>query len=79
MKRSNISAANSYRVLMATLLCFLAYQSHAAVTRSQQELASANAGFAFNLLQQLATEQPGTNIFISPYSVSTVLRSKVAK
>jgi serpin B len=59
---------------MATLLCFLAYQSHAAVTRSQQELASANAGFAFNLLQQLATEQPGTNIFISPYSVSTVLQ-----
>jgi serpin B len=72
MKRRNISAANL--VLIATLLCFPGYQSHAAVNTSQQELASANADFAFNLLQQLATAQPGTNIFISPYSVSTVLQ-----
>ena len=39
-----------------------------------QLLASANTGFAFKLLKQLAKEQPGENIFISPFGVSTVLQ-----
>ena len=39
-----------------------------------QRLASANTSFAFRLLRQLAAEQPGANIFISPYSVAAVLQ-----
>ena len=37
-------------------------------------LAAANNTFAFKLLQQLTTEQPGANIFISPYSAATALQ-----
>lgn len=40
----------------------------------QQNLAAANTAFAFKLLNQLAKESPGRNLFISPYSVSTVLQ-----
>ncbi|HEY3853160.1 MAG TPA: serpin family protein [Verrucomicrobiae bacterium] len=36
-------------------------------------LESANMGFAFDLLNELANEEPGSNIFISPYSASTAL------
>jgi serine protease inhibitor len=39
----------------------------------QQELVSANDGFAYKLVKEIAKEQPGKNIFISPYSASTVL------
>jgi serine protease inhibitor len=45
-----------------------------AAPADQEKLASANTGFAFDLLKQIAGEQPGTNIFISPFSVSTVLQ-----
>jgi serine protease inhibitor len=48
--------------------------AHAASPADQQKLASANNGFAFRLLKQLAKDQPGANIFISPYSASTVLQ-----
>jgi serine protease inhibitor len=34
----------------------------------------ANNGFAFDLLRQIAKDDPGQNIFISPYSVSSVLQ-----
>ena len=74
MNKRNISAANFRGALVATLLWFLSCDGRAAATTNQQELASANAAFAFNLLQQIATGQPGTNIFISPYSVSTALQ-----
>jgi serpin B len=40
----------------------------------QEKLASANMGFAFDLLKQIVREQPVTNVFISPFSVSTVLQ-----
>jgi len=46
----------------------------AASLADQQKLAVANNGFAFNLLKQLAKDQPAANIFISPYSASTVLQ-----
>ena len=39
-----------------------------------QKLAAADNGFAFDLLKQIAGEQPGKNIFISPFSVSTALQ-----
>ncbi len=38
------------------------------------KLAVANNSFAFDLLKQIAQTQPGTNIFISPFSVSTALQ-----
>ncbi len=47
---------------------------HAALSSETQKLTSANTGFAFKLLKEIAKEQPGKNIFISPYSVSTVLQ-----
>ncbi|MGA9779746.1 MAG: serpin family protein [Verrucomicrobiia bacterium] len=40
----------------------------------QAKLAAANTGFAFDLFQQIVPEQPGANVFISPFSVSTVLQ-----
>lgn len=39
-----------------------------------QKLAAANNVFAFKLLEQIASDQPETNVFISPYSASTVLQ-----
>jgi len=45
-----------------------------AVSSDQEKLAQANTDFAFKLLQELVREQPGKNIFISPYSISTVLQ-----
>lgn len=38
-----------------------------------QKLADANNAFAFDLLKQLAKDQPSENLFISPYSAATVL------
>ena len=46
----------------------------AASSTDQQKLAAANNGFAFKLLKQIAKDQPVANIFISPYSASTVLQ-----
>jgi serpin B len=56
------------------MLCLLGFGLHGASPVDQQNLASANIGFAFKLLKQLAKDQPGQNIFISPYSASTVLQ-----
>jgi serine protease inhibitor len=41
---------------------------------SLDELVAANSVFAFNLMNDLTQAQPDANIFISPYSVSTVLQ-----
>ena len=46
----------------------------AASPADQEKLASANTGFAFDLLKQIVKEQPDTNVFISPFSVSTALQ-----
>jgi serine protease inhibitor len=56
------------------LLCFAGLTVLAASPADQEKLASANTGFAFDLLKQITREQPGTNVFISPFSVSTVLQ-----
>ncbi|HUB86856.1 MAG TPA: serpin family protein [Verrucomicrobiae bacterium] len=44
-----------------------------ATAQNLEKLAAADNGFAFDLLKQIAVEQPGQNIFISPFSVSTAL------
>jgi len=56
------------------LLCLAGLTVLVAAEADQGKLASANTGFAFDLLKQITREQPGTNIFISPFSVSTVLQ-----
>jgi serine protease inhibitor len=58
---------------VALLVGFQAIVALAAPTNSH-DYASANIGFAFKLLKQLAQEQPGANIFISPYSASSALQ-----
>src|ERR1019366_7583287 len=68
------SATYSRRLVITGVLCLLGFGLQAASPADQQKLASANVGFAFKLLKQLAKEHPGTNIFISPYSASTVLQ-----
>jgi serpin B len=46
----------------------------AASSADQAKLVSADTGFAFSLLKELANEQPARNVFISPYSISAVLQ-----
>ena len=46
----------------------------AASPSDQAKLISADTGFAFGLLKELAKEQPAKNVFISPYSISTLLQ-----
>jgi serpin B len=76
MQTSNrrIPAAPAARQFVAlTVLCLLCSEIRAALPAEQQALASANVTFAFRLLNQLASEQPGTNIFISPLGAASVL------
>src|SRR5438445_7762257 len=64
---------NRGRILLVVLLCACASRAGAALPPEQEKLAAANNGFGFALLKEIVQEQPATNIFISPYSVSTVL------
>jgi serpin B len=74
MNKTDSPLASSRRFVITAVLCLLCFGLHGASTADQQKLASANIGFAFKLLKQLAKDQPCTNIFISPYSASTVLQ-----
>ncbi len=47
--------------------------NQAALTADQVALTAANTDFAFGLLQQISVENPGANVFISPYSAATAL------
>jgi serpin B len=55
-------------------MCAASLTALADLPANQVMLNTANTGFAFDLLKQIAGEQPGKNIFISPFSVSTVLQ-----
>ena len=46
----------------------------AASLSDQAKLVSADTGFAIGLAKELAKEQPARNVFISPYSISTLLQ-----
>jgi serpin B len=61
-------------ILTPFLLLLAGLHQVAASPADEQKLAAANNGFAFKLLKQLAKDQPVANIFISPYSASTVLQ-----
>lgn len=71
----NIVPPLKFRVGLATaLLSLLSCLSSSALPAVQSELSAANTAFAFNLLKELVKEQPTSNIFVSPYSASTVLQ-----
>jgi serine protease inhibitor len=66
---------------MKTKLCLLiavvwtaGLQINSAAESDLSKLAAANNTFAFKLLKQLSTEQPGASIFVSPYSAATALQ-----
>ncbi|HZL77686.1 MAG TPA: serpin family protein [Candidatus Limnocylindrales bacterium] len=62
---------------LLVLICITEFSALAdmqAVQADQDGLMAANTGFAFDLLKQIAGKQPGGNVFVSPYSVSTVLQ-----
>jgi serpin B len=64
-----------HRIIFTALLVALAQTSQfCALAADKPALAAADDGFAFQLLKELAAEQPAKNIFISPYSAATVLQ-----
>ena len=73
MKPKRTSPAIFPAIIISLLLSSCA-RTALGETLAEQELRSANANFTFNLLQQLAIEQPASNLFVSPYSASTVLQ-----
>ena len=70
----NSSKTNSRGILTGVLICLIGFLTFTSLADDLGKLADANTSFAFDLLKQIAKEQPGKNIFISPFSVSTVLQ-----
>jgi serpin B len=71
MKSSKIIA----RKILSGVLCgCIGFSASAVLAQDSEKLAAANNGFAFDLLKQIAKEQPRENIFISPFSVSAALQ-----
>jgi serpin B len=62
------------KALPAILLCFSNLAAFADSPADPAKLAAANTGFAFDLLKQITVEQPNANVFISPFSVSSLLQ-----
>ena len=62
------------QAILGALLTLAVLSSSLALPLAPEALATANNSFAFDLFRQLAREQPGTNIFISPFSVSCALQ-----
>jgi serine protease inhibitor len=65
--------AVKYKALPAVCV-LLAGLWHPELAFADQALAASDNAFAFKLFRQLAGDQPGANISISPYSVATVLQ-----
>lgn len=65
---------NQLRVWLVTLVWAAVVPALADPAADPARLAAANTGFAFDLFQQIVREQPDANVFISPFSVSTVLQ-----
>jgi serine protease inhibitor len=74
MRNSSLSPMHGGGVWLGLVLCAVGLSGYAASPVDREKLASANTGFAFRLLDRLAVEKPDANIFISPYSVSSVLQ-----
>ncbi len=71
--KSKITAMGILFVPFITLF-LLIIRNLAEAAPDNQKLAAADNDFAFNLLKQIAKDQPAQNIFISPYSAATVLQ-----
>lgn len=71
MRHSKISRRKAW---LGVLICAAGLPVLADATADQAKLAAANTDFAFDLFGQIVHEQPDANIFISPFSVSTVLQ-----
>ena len=65
---------NRHKMWAGLLIGFTSLAVRADSPADQAKLAAANTGFAFDLLKQIAKEQPDANVFISPFSVSSVLQ-----
>jgi len=74
MNRTNGSAGRCGRLLMAAALWAAGWSTVAASEVERQKVASANVGFAFKLLKEIVREEPGRNVFISPFGASSVLQ-----
>jgi serpin B len=70
----NILKTNIRKTAFGILMCFASLAALAASPSDREKLATANTTFAFDLLKQIVKEQPDTNVFISPFSVSTALQ-----
>ena len=62
------------KALSGLLVCLLCWPVLASSPADEARLAAADTGFAFELVKELAREKPAKNVFISPYSISTVLQ-----
>lgn len=60
---------------LLAFLCLIGFSALADPQADEDSLTAANTSFAFDLLKQIASTQPGGNVFISPYSVSTILQT----
>lgn len=63
---------------MLLAIVFMAgFQNGFAADSDLSKLAAADSAFAFNLLKQLATEQPGASILVSPYSAASQTKTEM--
>jgi serpin B len=62
------------KFLFAFFLALASRQVAVAGSLDDDKLVSANVGFAFDLMRQVVQAQPDANVFISPFSVSSVLQ-----
>ena len=74
MKPARFPQLHRHKVWSGLLVCFAGLAAWADPAMDPAKLAAANTGFAFDLLKQVAREEPDANVFISPFSVSTVLQ-----
>ncbi len=65
---------SSRQVLAATAASLAATQLLAGSSADQEKLVGANNAFAFDLMHQITQARPGANVFVSPFSVSSVLQ-----
>ncbi|MGH7992849.1 MAG: serpin family protein, partial [Limisphaerales bacterium] len=68
------SKINRWTAWLSLLICAAGLPVLADSGKDQARLAAANTGFAFDLFKQIVQNQPDANVFISSFSVSTVLQ-----
>lgn len=74
MKTTNDWSVICVRLMAAVALLGVGWGAVAASESERQKVASGNVGFAFKLLKEVVKEEPGRNVFISPYGASSVLQ-----